>query len=42
MPEVKIKTAHENTIRNDWPKSGWIIKSKETTDIKIIDSKYFK
>ena len=40
IPEVKIKTAQEKTTNNVWPISGWIIKSKEITDIKIIDIKY--
>ena len=37
---MKIKTAQEKTTNNVWPISGWIIKSKEITDIKIIDIKY--
>ena len=40
MPDVKIKTAHEKTINNVWPISGWTIKSKETVDIKKVDIKY--
>ena len=40
IPEVKIRTAQEKTTNNVWPISGWIIKSKEMTDIKIIDIKY--
>ena len=40
IPEVKIKTAQEKTTNNVWPISGWIIKSKEITEIKIIDIKY--
>jgi hypothetical protein len=42
MPEVKIKTAQENTTKRVWPMSGWIMRNKEITDIKIIDNKYFK
>ena len=42
IPEVKIKTAQEKTIRSVWPISGCIIKSKEIVDIKIIDNKYLK
>ena len=37
---MKIKTAQEKTTNNVWPISGWIIKSKEMTDIKKIDIKY--
>ena len=37
---MKIKTAQEKTTNNVWPISGWIIKSREITDIKIIDIKY--
>ena len=37
---MKIKTAQEKTTNNVWPISGWIIKSKEITEIKIIDIKY--
>ena len=40
IPEVKIKTAQEKTTNNVWPISGWIIKSKEIIDIKIVDIKY--
>ena len=40
IPELKIKTAQEKTTNNVWPMSGWIIKSKEITDIKIVDIKY--
>ena len=42
MPEVKIKTAQEKTIRRVWPISGWITRSKEIIDTKTIDNKYFK
>ena len=42
MPEVKIKTAQEKTIRRVWPISGCNIRSKEIIDTKIIDNKYFK
>ena len=38
---MKIRTAQEKTTNNVWPISGWIIKSREITDIKIIDIKYF-
>ena len=40
IPEVKIKTAQEKTTNNVWPISGWIIKSKEIIDIKIVDIRY--
>ena len=40
IPDVKIRTAQEKTINNVWPISGWIIKNKEITDIKIVDIKY--
>ena len=40
IPEVKIKTAQEKITNNVWPISGWIIKSKEITEIKIVDIKY--
>ena len=40
IPEVKIKTTQVKTTNNVWPISGWIIKSKEITDIKIVDIKY--
>ena len=40
IPDVKIRTAQENTTNKVWPISGWIIKSKEMIDIKIIDIKY--
>ena len=40
IPEVKIKTAQEKTTNNVWPMSGWVIRSKEITDIKIVDIKY--
>ena len=42
MPEVKIKTAQEKTIRRVWPISGCIIRNKEIIDTKTIDNKYFK
>ena len=41
IPDVKINTAQEKTTNNVWPISGCIIKSKETTPIKIVDIKYF-
>ena len=37
---MKIKIAHEETTNNVWPISGWTIKNKEITDIKITDIKY--
>ena len=37
---MKIKTAQEKTTNKVWPISGWIIKNKEITDIKIVDIKY--
>ena len=37
---MKIRVAQQNTTNKVWPISGWIIKSKEITDIKIIDIKY--
>ena len=40
IPDVKIKTAQEKTTNNVWPISGWIIKKREITDIKIVDIKY--
>ena len=40
IPDVKIRTAQQNTTNRVWPISGWIIKSKEMTDIKKIDIKY--
>ena len=40
IPDVKIKTAQENTTNRVWPMSGWIIKSKEIADIKIVDIRY--
>ena len=40
IPEQNIKTAHEKTTNNVWPMSGWIISSKETKVIKIVDAKY--
>ena len=40
IPEVKIKTAQEKTTNNVWPISGWIIKSEDIIDIKIVDIKY--
>ena len=42
IPEVKIKMVQEKTTRRVWPISGCIIKSKEITDIKIIESKYLR
>ena len=40
IPEQNIRTAHEKTTNNVWPISGWIISSKETKVIKIVDAKY--
>ena len=37
---MKIRAAQQNTTNKVWPISGWVIKSKEMTDIKIIDIKY--
>ena len=37
---MKIRVAQQNTTNKVWPISGWTIKSKEITDIKIIDIKY--
>ena len=41
IPEMKIRTAHEKTTNNVCPISGWIIKRKEITEIKINDKKFF-
>ena len=38
---MKIKTAQEKTTNNVWPISGWIIKSKDIADIRIVVIKYF-
>ena len=40
IPDVKIRTAQQNTTNKVWPISGWTIKSKEMKVIKIIDIKY--
>ena len=40
IPEQNIRTAQEKTTNNVWPMSGWIISSKETNVIKIVDAKY--
>ena len=37
---MKIRADQQNTTNKVWPISGWAIKSKEITDIKIIDMKY--
>ena len=37
---MKIRVAQQNTTNKVWPISGWVTKSKEITDIKIIDIKY--
>ena len=37
---MKIRTAQQNTTSKVWPISGWTIRSKEITEIKIIDIKY--
>ena len=37
---MKIRAAQQNNTNKVWPISGWAIKSKEITDIKIIDIKY--
>ena len=39
-PEQNIRTAHEKTTNNVCPISGWIINSKDTDVIKIVDNKY--
>ena len=35
-----MRATQQNTTNKVWPISGWAIKSKEITDIKIIDIKY--
>ena len=40
IPEQNIRTAQEKNTNNVWPMSGWIISSKETKVIKIVDAKY--
>ena len=40
IPDVKIRTAQQNTTNNVWPISGWAINSKEMKNIKKIDIKY--
>ena len=40
IPEVNIRTIQEKITNNVWPISGWIIKSIEITEIKIVDIKY--
>ena len=40
IPDVKIRTAQENTTNKVWPISGWTIKNKTITDIKIVDNRY--
>ncbi len=37
-----MRIAHEKITNNVWPISGCVTKSKEITDIKIVDNKYFK
>ena len=37
---MKIRADQQNTTNKVCPISGWAIKSKEITDIKIIDIKY--
>ncbi len=37
---MKIKIPQEKTTSNVWPISGWIIKNKEMTVIKMVDIKY--
>ena len=39
-PEVKIKTAQEQTTNKVCPISGWIIRSNEIIEIKIVESRY--
>ena len=41
IPDIKINNAHEKTISNVWPISGWIIRSREIKEIKIVESEYF-
>ena len=38
---MNIRTAQQNTTNKVWPISGWDIKSKEMTAIKVIDIEYF-
>ena len=40
IPDVKIRTAQENTTNKVWPMSGWTINNKEITEIKIVDDIY--
>ena len=40
IPDMKIRTAQQNTTNKVWPISGWAINSKEMTEIKKIDIKY--
>mgnify|MGYP001560432848 CR=1 FL=1 len=42
IPDVKIRTAHEKTIKSVWPMSGYKIKNNEIIDIRKIDNKYLK
>ena len=37
---MKIRATQQNTTNKVWPISGWAVKNKEITDIKIIDVKY--
>tara|TARA_Y100000768_G_C23944025_1_gene666631 strand:+ start:28 stop:282 length:255 start_codon:yes stop_codon:yes gene_type:complete len=41
IPDININNAHEKTISNVWPISGWIIRSREIKEIKIVESEYF-
>ena len=34
IPDININNAHEKTISNVWPISGWIIRSREIKEIK--------
>ena len=38
---MKIRVAQQNSTNKVWPISGWAIKSKEMTAIKVKDIKYF-
>ena len=40
IPDVKIRTAQENTTNKVCPMSGWTINSKEIAEIKIVDAIY--
>ena len=40
IPDVNIRTTHENTTNKVCPMSGWTINSKEIAEIKIVDPMY--